>query len=217
MTTRRVGVFSLLVAYITPSAAWGFLGGELLINGSFESPVLSTIDQEFTAPSTDIDGWVLSERTVDITRTSSIFGTAHSGDQMIDVNGSDNGTLQQSFSSTIGNMYLLSLYYANNPNPSLASPVYNADVTLFGSGTLYSEFLAHAGSTPTDMKWSFLSHTFVADSSTTILQLQSRMLGFNGVVFDSVSVIRVPEPSAAVLAISSVVVLWRRFRTEIVR
>jgi hypothetical protein len=73
------------------------LAAELLTNGSFELPAIVNIDQEYSAPSGAIIGWQLTERTVNINRTSAIFGTANSGDQMVDINGSDNGSLQQSF------------------------------------------------------------------------------------------------------------------------
>jgi hypothetical protein len=66
------------------------------------------------------------------------------------------------------------------------------------------------------MNWTPLSHHFVADSTTTMLQLRSRMLGFNGVVFDSVSVTRVPEP-AAIVAMSFLIataMILRVRRTE---
>jgi Protein of unknown function (DUF642) len=205
MNRTIVACALLLAARVGSCSAFQSPGGELLVNGSFESPVVQGIDQQFTAPSTDIAGWTVTERTVDINRTSEIFGTAHSGNQMIDVNGQDNGTLEQSFPTTAGRPYWLTLQYANNPNPSLSSSVYNADVSLFGSGMLYTEFLTHAGSLPSDMQWALFSHVFMANSSTTTLQLRSRMLGFNGVVFDSVSVVNVPEPSWAILTALAVV------------
>ncbi|REK12997.1 MAG: DUF642 domain-containing protein [Planctomycetota bacterium] len=206
----RIAVALLLLCLTAP----GLRASELLINGSFELPVIPTIDQEFAAPSTDIVGWAVTERTVNINRTSAIFGTAHDGDQMLDINGSNNGTIEQSFATSIGGEYLLTLYYANNPNPSMASPSYDADVTLFGTGTLYTEFITHSGSTAADMEWTFLSHQFAADSTTTTLQLRSRMLGFNGVVFDSVSIVEVPEPGALTLILPGLVAayMWRRAR-----
>jgi hypothetical protein len=111
---------------------------------------------------------------------------------MVDINGSGPGTLRQSFATSPGRLYQLSLYYANNPNPSLSSPLYQADVMLLGAGTLYDQFITHAGSTAIDMQWNHLSTSFFANSAVTVLQLRSRMQGYNGVVFDSVSVSTVP-------------------------
>jgi hypothetical protein len=187
---QSLTAFALVAGLIED--VWGLSGSnDLLINGSFESPVISGIDQQFTAPSTAISGWVLTERTVDINRTSSIFGVAHSGDQMVDINGQDNGTLEQSIATLPDQPYELVLDYANNPNPSLASPEYNADVTLLGNGVLYTEFLTHSGSTSADMHWTLLSHSFIANSNSTTLRLRSRRLGPNGVVFE--------EPTCVVL------------------
>jgi hypothetical protein len=199
-TVRFASLVSLALWW--PSA---LRGSELLTNGSFELPAIPTIDQLYIAPSTAITGWTLTEGSVNVNHTSAIFGTAHSGEQMVDINGSESGTLQQSFSTIVGESYLLTLYYANNPNPAFASPPYNADVTLFGTGTLYSEFITHSDSVAWDMKWVLLSHSFVADSSTTTLQLQSRSGGFNGVVFDSVSITPVPEPSTLFLACAALI------------
>lgn len=209
---KRLG--QVLIAIAGVGLASDVRGIELLTNGSFESPAISGNDQQFSAPSIAISGWVLTERTVDINRTSSIFGTAHSGNQMVDINGQNNGTLEQAFLTSPGQPYRLRLYYANNPNASMASSVYNADVTLSGIGELYTEFLAHSGSTSADMDWTYLTHMFVANSSITTLQLRSRMLGFNGVVFDSVSVQSVPEPSTCLGLMSlGLVLVWRGRRS----
>jgi hypothetical protein len=207
MTSMLAGL-ALLGALTSAPPAMGPAPEELIVNGSFELPVIPLIDRVFTAPSTAINGWVVADQSVDINRTSDIFGIARSGDQMVDINGSGPGSLIQAFPTSAGRTYLLTLFYSNNPNPSEASPEYYADVTLTGAGPLYTEFLTHAGATPADMKWTPLAKTFVANSPSTILQLRSRIQGYNGVVFDAVSVVMIAEPSTlAMAAIGAAVIL----------
>jgi hypothetical protein len=208
MTSLLAGL-ALLGALASAPTATGPAPEELIANGSFELPVIPPIDRVFTAPSTAISGWVVTDQSVDINRTSDIFGIAHSGDQMVDINGSGPGTLTQTFPTSSGRTYLLTLLYSNNPNPSQASPEYYADVTLTGAGPLYAEFLTHAGATPSDMKWTPLAQTFVANSPSTTLRLRSRIQGYNGVVFDTVSVVTIAEPSTfATAAIGAAAILW---------
>lgn len=195
LTIRFLGVLLSLGA--APS-----VGSELIVNGSFEQPLVPAhlIDQVHFAPSTDITGWTLTGGSIDLARNSA-FWTAHTGTQLIDITGSNPGTLAQTFPTTADQKYLLTLYYANNPNPSFPAPQYDAQVTVFGgAATLYTEFITHVGSTPEDMQWTLLSHVFVANGPSATLQLKSLTPGFNGVVFDTVSVVQVPEPSTLILS-----------------
>ena len=59
------------------------------------------------------------------------------------------------------------------------------------------QILTHAGTTTANMNYLPFSTTFEADSTTTTLILASRQSGFNGVYFDTVSV--VPEPSTSLM------------------
>lgn len=186
-----------------PGVAHAFIGpaANLITNGGFESPILPGGDQEFSAPSTAISGWRVSGGSIDLIPSGTILGTAHSGSQMIDINGSRAGTIEQSFPTLPGNRYLLEAFYSNNPNPASAQPSYAATVSLVGTVQLLNALLTHSGATELEMNWLRFSHAFVADSTSTKLVLSSAQGGFNGIYFDSVSV--VPEPSQAALIVSA--------------
>ena len=169
----------------------------LIENGGFEIPAVIGGNQEFGAPSAAIEGWQVSAGSIDLVASGSILGTAHSGLQMIDINGSRAGTMQQSFNTVPGNKYRLELFYSNNPNPAFALPSYSASIRLVGTTQLLSALVNHAGATELEMNWQRFSHTFTADSVSTTLVLSSAQGGFNGIYFDTVSVI--PEPATMLM------------------
>src|SRR5689334_19065425 len=109
MSRSATLILLAILAITRPALAVNFL-----TNGSFEVPVLSGTDSNFAAPSTAITGWTVTGGSVDINHNSSIFGTADTGVQMLDINGRTNGTITQSFTTVPGNSYLLSFAYSNN-------------------------------------------------------------------------------------------------------
>ncbi len=179
----------------------------LIVNGGFEAPLVIGGNQGFTAPSSAITGWSVTSGSVELTMSGSILGNAHTGLQLLEVNGSNAGTIQQTFATTPGKSYLLELYYSNNPNPSFALPSYSASVTVSGSNTLFQQTLVHSGATESDMNWLLFSRAFVANSAATTLKFQSLQSGFNGVYFDSVVI--TPEPSSVILSVTAISgLLW---------
>ena len=196
---RKMAVATL--ALVACNAA----NADLIVNGGFESPSVIGGNQQFNAGSNAIPGWAITGGSVDLVESGSVLGNAHSGLQLIDINGASAGTIQQTFATKPGNTYSVELYYSNNPNPAEARPSYSASVTAIGSGQLFQQTLVHAGATETEMNWLLFTRTFVANSATTTLRLQSSQSGFNGIYFDSVSV--VPEPSAFAIAATSLFAL----------
>jgi hypothetical protein len=171
-----------------------------LVNGDFESPRATDGVQTFTAPSSGITGWSVTGGNVDLVASSILFGNANTGLQLLDINGLNAGTIEQTFATTPGASYLLELYYSNNPYPVSALPSYSASVSVIGSGTLFSETLVHGGATVENMNWLRFARGFSANSPTTTVRLQSSSSGFNGMFFDTVSV--VPEPSIITFALA---------------
>ncbi len=171
-------------------------------------------DNEFAAGSTAITGWVVTGGTIDIVAGGpTVLGEANTGSQMMEVNGSSAGTIQQTFPTLVGHSYTLALFYSNNPNPAEAQPSYAAEVSVQGASVLVDQILTHAGATTANMNYLPFSATFEADSTTTTLILASRQSGFNGVYFDTVSV--VPEPSSwLMLAMGAGVLLAFGWRTR---
>ncbi|WP_428308464.1 DUF642 domain-containing protein [Lacipirellula sp.] len=197
----KLCVSTLLVSFliILPEIGSTFASGpvNLIENGSFEVPVVVGGNQEFGTPSTAITGWHVSAGSIDLITSGSILGSAHSGLQMIDINGSSSGRVEQSFATVPGNTYRLALFYSNNPNPAFALPIYSASVSVVGTTQLLNALVAHAGATELQMNWMRFANSFTADSTTTKLVLSSAHGGFNGIYFDSVSVI--PEPAVGII------------------
>jgi Protein of unknown function (DUF642) len=113
----------------------------LLVNGSFETPVI--------APASFLDfgvggepagfAWTVATNTVDIV-SNGVFGwtgTAFDGVQWLDLVGfGSTGGIQQTFATTPGQQYTLSFAYGNNPGPGVPVPT-SADVTVTAGSTLY--------------------------------------------------------------------------------
>ena len=207
-------LLTLIVVSSTARNLFASGPANLIANGSFEVPTVIGGDQEFGAPSTAIAGWQVSAGSIDLVTSGTILGSAHTGLQMIDINGSSAGAIEQSFATVPGNYYRVELFYSNNPNPAFALPSYSASISLLGTAQLLDAQVIHAGASELDMNWSRYAHSFTADSTTTRLVLSSGQGGFNGIYFDTVSVI--PEPScAAMLApFGMAVIFWssRRLR-----
>jgi hypothetical protein len=188
---------TLLFVSSTASSLFASGPANLIVNGSFEVPTVIGGDQEFGAPSTAIAGWQVSAGSIDLVTSGTILGSAHSGLQMIDINGSSAGAIEQSFATVPGHRYRLEFFYSNNPNPAFALPSYSASISLLGTSQLLGAQVIHAGATELDMNWLRFARSFIADSTTTRLVLSSDQGGFNGIYFDTVSVI--PEPSCAAM------------------
>lgn len=209
----------LIIASLARPTAYGSgligVDDNRLANGGFESPTVIGGDQEFSAPSTAIPGWHISGGSIDLVTSGTILGTAHSGLQMIDVNGSRAGAIEQTFATVPGNRYQLEAFYSNNPNPASAEPSYAASVRVMGTAELLIALVTHSGATEEDMNWLRFAQEFVADSKTTTLILSGAQGGFNGIYFDTVSVI--PEPTCIVGCVSAAASLLlarsRRVRT----
>jgi hypothetical protein len=211
----------ITLAVVSSTAHRLFASGPatLIANGSFELPTVIGSDQEFGAPSTAITGWQISAGSVDVVGSGTILGSAHSGLQMIDINGSSAGAIEQSFATVPGNRYRLELFYSNNPNPASALPSYSASVSLVGTTQLLNALVTHAGATEFDMNWLPFARSFTADSTMTRLVLSSGQGGYNGIYFDAVSVIPEPSHVAMLASIGMASTFWfsRRLRRPQVR
>jgi hypothetical protein len=198
----------LLFVSLTASSMFAAGPANLIANGGFEVPTVIGGDQEFGAPSAAIAGWQVSAGSIDLVTSGTILGSAHSGLQMIDINGSSAGSIEQSFATVPGNQYRIELFYSNNPNPAFALPSYSASISLLGTAQLLGSQVIHAGATEQDMNWLRFAHSFTADSTTTRLVLSSGQGGFNGIYFDTVSVI--PEPSclAIIAPMGMGIIVW---------
>jgi choice-of-anchor C domain-containing protein len=200
----RIGfgmIFLAVVAAVSPAAR----AGNLIVNGGFESPVITPPFQTLFAPDNTMPGWTVYSGSVDLTNTSNL--PSYEGVQDLDLDGHSPGAISQSFATTAGAQYTLSFFYANNwAGPTGLS---TANVSVVGIGTLLGQDITHSGSTIANMNYQEFVGTFTADSSMATLKFVSTDPSGDayGIVLDAVSVSAVPEPSALVLGGTGAVVM----------
>ena len=124
----------------------------------------------------------------------------YQGAQSLDLDGSQPGSIGQSFATTIGTTYQLSFAYGNNPDQrgTFDGP-HTANVTVTDSHgmVLISSTVTHTGSTPTIMNYQMFTDNFVADTTITTLKFTSTDPSYsnNGIALDAVSVSPTPTPT----------------------
>ena len=172
----------------------------VLLNGGFEqpTPLPNAWGREFSAGNTAIPGWSVVSGSVDIQSAS--WFDPYQGAQSLDLDGSQPGSIGQSFATTIGTTYQLSFAYGNNPDQrgTFDGP-HTADVTVTDSHgmVLISSTVTHTGSTPTIMNYQMFTDNFVADTTITTLKFTSTDPSYsnNGIALDAVSVSPTPTPT----------------------
>jgi choice-of-anchor C domain-containing protein len=160
----------------------------LLADGGFETPKINPQKKARTLRAGDpaLAGWRIVSGSVNV----QTYWPAAEGTHTLDLNGVSAGTIEQSFATTPGQVYQLAFDYGNNPDARAQTA--GATVTVTGAGTLLSQQIAHAGSTPRDMKYTHFSELVLANSATTTLQFASTTAGAYGIVLDAVAVTAEP-------------------------
>jgi len=168
----------------------------LLVNGDFEAPGGSSVNP---VSSSTIPGWTFSGNEYLIYNQSdyNLGITAQSGDFYVSWghSGTTGGTLSQSFSTIVGQSYLVSYYTSEQQGHATDQQVV---VSVFGNDPK----IALASQTTPIIDsigiWSFNSFSFTADSTITSLQFfDATAVGADANwALDTVSVTTaVPEPS----------------------
>lgn len=183
MGTRRMAqvVIILVVATSTSTRAGS------IMNGAFEEPSIGATPY-VTFPPGAPTGWMIVQGTADL--VSPAFDiTPVQGQQMLDLDGTTPGVIEQSFPTATGTQYRVSFFYANNPYPEGTVPA-RADVSVWSSGLALSQRLTHSTSTPHDLDWASFSHTFVANAPVSTLRFSSLSPNSSrgGILLDLVSV-----------------------------
>ncbi len=180
-----------------------------LLNGSFESPVLTTGTFQTIPPGGEPAGfeWTVATGNVDLAGPNPfILFPPYDGAQAVDLNGTIRGSLYQDFSTVLGQQYSLTFAYADNP---LEGGISTADVTvtdLLSAGTLLADSVAHSTSTngpPANGDWLVYSGVFTATGTNTRLLFASTSASNSasgGIILDDVNVTAIPEPSTLVFA-----------------
>ena len=205
---NRVFVF---LGTVTIVAALQAQAQNLLVNGSFESGAWSQnsiFAGRMSVPnaSTTITGWVTG-----VGPSGNLWwlqGPTHynpqDGTYAVDLDSNLTTPMcyiQQTFSTTIGQQYLVSAYFATQGN---AGPT-TAAVQINGNSIGTVSFGAAVSGPEPDYNyliWTPFSFTFTATTSSSTLRFQDTTTGsFYGPIVDNASVIAVPEPSACAMGI----------------
>ncbi len=171
----------------------------MISNGSFETPVTSTLIVVGAGDPT-ITNWTVGLVGVDLVDAAGngfISGAAADGAQYLDIDGSPGpGSISQTFATTPATQYTLTFDYANNyTTPGTAQALVQvAD----GANTYLSDVISHGSSVSGNLDWtSYPAFTFTAQQASTTLSFMSMSGGvFGGILLDKIEVNAVPEPAS---------------------
>ena len=187
---------------VTVALAASFSSANLIVNGSFETPVISAGFQTVLAGSGALTGWTVGGTSIDIV-SQVFFPTypARDGNQSIDLSGTPGpGDISQSFATSIGQFY--NVYFSGSTNSGS-----NSMQVFLNGGLLYTI------TTPPQGTWVDYGYMFQASSTTSSIGFGSLFTGNAGPMVDRVIVERaVPEPASVVVLALGAGLLARRRR-----
>jgi len=204
---RLVFLLVCLAAFTLPQ----HLYAQLLVNGGFETPVLSPGTFLTITPGNEPTGfgWTVLSGSVDVGYTPIlpfVAYPAYQGNQALDLNGVNRGAVFQNFATVIGQTYTVSFAYADNPDELGSVKSASVVVTnVANSDILISDNIFHSTSTnsPPNADFFLFGDTFIATGTNTRLTLTSTSASNSasgGLFIDAVSVaVAVPEPSSIML------------------
>ena len=184
---------TLLLTFFSTSVS-----ANLIVNGSFEDPIVNGTWQLFD--STSVDGWT-SLDFIEI-QTYELFGIAADGNQYVELDsnsGDGNDLLSQSFNTTIGQTYNFSFAYSPRQgvsNNDLGFAILNESSPFIN----YFGLLSADGTEITGTNWNYFSYNFTAETTSTIIAFQDEGPDDSlGTFIDDITVVPVPEPSTLLL------------------
>ena len=165
----------------------------LIQNGGFELPSVGGGYQFFTAMSSPngIPNWTITSGEVDVDSNNVI--PSFQGVQALDLDGMIPGTIQQTFTTIVGQKYAINFAYGNNPG--IVYPNYSATVSIFnGATTIFSQPFSHNTATSGNQDYKLFGNNFAnmftanTTSSTLIFTSNDPAMQQGGVELDAISV-----------------------------
>lgn len=156
----------------------------LLVNGNFESPLISSPFVTLTDGSTALDGWLVQApqplQGVDVV-SATFFGNptlAHDGAQSIDMAGTPGpGALVQTIATTIGETYRVRLWLSSNIGP------FQGSLEVYWGGELIATH-----NSPAQGTWLQQCQIVTATATQTQIRLVGTRTGNSGALLDNTSV-----------------------------
>jgi len=157
---RRISLLLLAFTLVLVPAA----NANLLVNGSFEQGTPTGAFTTLHLNSTAITGWTVTDENIDIVGT---YWQQKSGTRSIDLDGTVNGCLSQTFATVPGQAYAVTFWLAGNPGGSVATK------TMFMRAALDSVPFSFTttGHTTANMGWIQQGFSFIATGATTTLDM----------------------------------------------
>ncbi len=198
---------------LTLSLFWGAATrAAVIVNGSFESPALAPgAFVNFAAGGEPVGfAWKVGTGNVDLGYlpvSPFVQFSAYDGNQGVDLNGNNRGSIFQDFMTVIGQKYELTFAYADNPNEGGVSSADVKVVDLGSSSTLLNASISHSTSSngpPPSADYTLFSAFFTATGTSTRLSFESTSASNSasgGIILDAVDVSpaangEVPEPAS---------------------
>jgi choice-of-anchor C domain-containing protein len=172
--------------------------GNMVQNGSFETPAAgATGNLDIYAPGT-VDGWIVGSGSVGVTNW---WQNAH-GLQALDLAGNSQGSIYQDICTTPGELYQLSFAFAGNPaeNPTLKTME-----LWWGAQNVATLQFSTVGRSVSNMGWVIYDYTLQATGTTTRLLFKDVYVGTtrSGPALDAVSLQAVPATPTPTATASS--------------
>jgi hypothetical protein len=184
------GSASAILQVLPLPTATAAAGPNLLVNGSFEQPLVPAGQAYSTLGAGALPGWTIVRGTVDVDQEwQQAPGQGH---QSLDLVGDRAGTIEQSFATVPGQQYQFSGWISHDYGGGV--PEGRADVYL--NGAFFVQLYHNAPSSQTDMQWMPFSYQFRATGTVTTLRLAdvTGLSDLRGLVLDGLSVVLVGEP-----------------------
>jgi hypothetical protein len=220
---QRIAGFLALAAWLVAASGTvpAAIAAELIVNGSFENTGGTFVDgggsvMNLPPGAASIPGWTPTDNALAWVSNANTYGARTPyGDFLIDLTGSqDNGSLAgitQTLGTAPSQLYRLSLSlgaYQDNP---LSSGQKSVLVTAGAASTSFTFTPVGSGNL-----WGSFSFDFLATSTSTPITIKgtSTGTGTQYLGLDNVSVVGVPEPSAAILLSGGLSLTARRRRRK---
>lgn len=172
--------------FVAAAAVLGVTGGTAsaltaVVNGSFESAVVTGPFATINTGGSDMTGWQVTSGSVDHIGS---YWVSSNGDQSVDLSGNSAGTISQTLTTVPGHTYTVNFDLAGNPagGPVEKSVLVSAadDSSTFTFDT--------TGASLNVMNWEPQEFSFTATSTSTALTFASLTPGFFGPALDNVTV-----------------------------